>query len=138
MPFVGCCDSYDIFDSVIGVAGDIDAVSRGHLEGNAYGNRKWNPIAAMVDFVRRAGHIDDYEMDKVTLTLLRLRRGVCDAVETMPARAFVADPNGNRTFFNMGWLEYTGLSSELASSSGWENAVHPTISSESPNDGASR
>jgi PAS domain S-box-containing protein len=48
-----------------------------------------------------------------------------DAVETMPALAFVADPKGNRTFFNRGWLEYTGLSSEQASGSGWEMAVHP-------------
>jgi PAS domain S-box-containing protein len=48
-----------------------------------------------------------------------------DAVETMPALAFVEDPNGNRTFFNKGWLEYTGLSSERASGSGWQVAVHP-------------
>ena len=48
-----------------------------------------------------------------------------DAVETMPALAFVTDPRGNRTFFNKGWLEYTGLSSEQASGSGWEKAVHP-------------
>jgi PAS domain S-box-containing protein len=48
-----------------------------------------------------------------------------DAVETMPALAFVADPKGNRTFLNRGWLEYTGLRSEQASGSGWEKAVHP-------------
>jgi PAS domain S-box-containing protein len=39
--------------------------------------------------------------------------------------AFVTDPNGNRTFFNRGWLEFTGLSSEQASGSGWEKAIHP-------------
>jgi len=48
-----------------------------------------------------------------------------DAVETMPALAFVADPKGSRTFLNRGWLEYTGLTSEQASGSGWEVAVHP-------------
>jgi PAS domain S-box-containing protein len=48
-----------------------------------------------------------------------------DAVETMPALAFVTDPNGNRTFLNRGWLEYTGLSLEQASGSGWEKAIHP-------------
>ena len=48
-----------------------------------------------------------------------------DAVETMPALAFVADPDGNRTFLNRGWLEYTGLSSEQASGSGWQKAIHP-------------
>jgi PAS domain S-box-containing protein len=48
-----------------------------------------------------------------------------DAVETMPALAFVADPKGSRTFLNKGWLEYTGLSPEQAAGSGWEKAVHP-------------
>ena len=48
-----------------------------------------------------------------------------EAVETMPALAFVADPKGNRTFMNQGWLEYTGLSAQEASASGWEKTVHP-------------
>jgi PAS domain S-box-containing protein len=48
-----------------------------------------------------------------------------DAVETMPALAFVADRNGNRTFFNRGWLEYTGMSAEKVSGSGWQKAIHP-------------
>jgi PAS domain S-box-containing protein len=48
-----------------------------------------------------------------------------EAVETMPALAFVADSKGKRTFMNRGWLEYTGLSTEEASPSGWEMAVHP-------------
>jgi PAS domain S-box-containing protein len=48
-----------------------------------------------------------------------------DAVETMPALAFVADSKGNRTFMNRGWLEYTGLSPEEASVSGWEKTIHP-------------
>jgi PAS domain S-box-containing protein len=47
-----------------------------------------------------------------------------EAVETMPALAFVADPRGNRTFSNRGWLEYTGLNSEEASASGWEKTIH--------------
>jgi len=48
-----------------------------------------------------------------------------DAVETMPALAFVVDTNGDRSFFNRGWLEYTGMSPEQASGSGWEKAIHP-------------
>jgi PAS domain S-box-containing protein len=48
-----------------------------------------------------------------------------DAIETMPALAFVADSKGNRTFMNKGWLEYTGLSPEEASASGWEKTIHP-------------
>ena len=48
-----------------------------------------------------------------------------DAVETMPALAFVVDLKGNRTFMNRGWLEYTGLSPEEAAASGWEKTIHP-------------
>jgi PAS domain S-box-containing protein len=48
-----------------------------------------------------------------------------DAIETMPALAFVADVKGNRTFMNRGRLEYTGLSPEEASASGWEKTIHP-------------
>ena len=48
-----------------------------------------------------------------------------DAVESMPALAFVADPKGNRTFMNRGWLDYIGLSPEEASASGWERTIHP-------------
>jgi PAS domain S-box-containing protein len=48
-----------------------------------------------------------------------------EAVETMPALAFIADPKGNRTFMNKGWIEYTGLSPEEPSASGWEKTIHP-------------
>jgi PAS domain S-box-containing protein len=48
-----------------------------------------------------------------------------EAVETMPALAFVADPKGNRTFMNRGFLEYTGLSPEEASATGWVKTIHP-------------
>jgi PAS domain S-box-containing protein len=48
-----------------------------------------------------------------------------EAVETMPALAFVAGPDGNRTFVNRGWLQYTGLRTDEASGRGWEKAIHP-------------
>ena len=57
---------------------------------------------------------------------------VAGAREEIPRRSrnhagpgFRCDPDGNRTFFNQGWLEYTGLSAEQASGSGWEQAIHP-------------
>ena len=47
-----------------------------------------------------------------------------EAVETMPALAFLVDPRGNRTFMNRGWIEYTGVSPDEASASGWEKTIH--------------
>jgi PAS domain S-box-containing protein len=48
-----------------------------------------------------------------------------EAVESMPATAFITRPDGYRTFFNKGWLEYTGLSQQQTLGTGWEAAVHP-------------
>ena len=48
-----------------------------------------------------------------------------EAVETMPALAFLADSNSDRTFLNRGWLEYTGLRLEEALGSGWMRVIHP-------------
>ena len=43
----------------------------------------------------------------------------------MPASAFIAMPDGQRTFVNGRWMEYTGLTEERALGWGWEAAVHP-------------
>ncbi|MBV8437613.1 MAG: PAS domain S-box protein [Silvibacterium sp.] len=48
-----------------------------------------------------------------------------EAVENMPALAFVADTQGNRPFVNRGWLDYTGFTAEEAKGSGWQEAIHP-------------
>jgi len=48
-----------------------------------------------------------------------------EAVETMPALAFVASADGYRTFVNRRWVEYTGMTLDQASGSGWQTAAHP-------------
>jgi PAS domain S-box-containing protein len=48
-----------------------------------------------------------------------------EAVESMPALAFVTSSGGNGTFVNKGWTEYTGMSMEQTATSGWKAAVHP-------------
>ena len=48
-----------------------------------------------------------------------------EAVQSMPAMAFVAGPDGNRTFVNDRWLAYTGYSLEQALGSSWQAAFHP-------------
>jgi PAS domain S-box-containing protein len=39
--------------------------------------------------------------------------------------AWSARPDGSADFFNLRWLEYTGLSSEQALGWGWKVAIHP-------------
>ncbi len=48
-----------------------------------------------------------------------------EAIETIPAMAFTALPDGSHTFVNQRWEEYTGLSVGQAAGSGWQAVVHP-------------
>jgi PAS domain S-box-containing protein len=48
-----------------------------------------------------------------------------EAIETMPAMAFVARSDGYCTFVNRGWIEFTGLSIDQTAGSGWQTALHP-------------
>ncbi len=57
--------------------------------------------------------------------LQRQERKFREAIDTIPAMAFTARPDGSRTFVSRRWLEYTGLSAEQAAGPGWQAAVHP-------------
>jgi len=48
-----------------------------------------------------------------------------DAIETIPAMAFIVMPDGARTFVNRRWVEYTGLTLEQVAGPGWQSAIHP-------------
>ncbi len=48
-----------------------------------------------------------------------------EAIESIPAMAFVSLPNGYRTFVNRGWVEYTGMTVEQSLGSGWHAVIHP-------------
>jgi PAS domain S-box-containing protein len=48
-----------------------------------------------------------------------------DVVETIPAMTFTTRSNGSCTFVNKRWTEYTGLTVEETSGTGWTRAVHP-------------
>jgi len=48
-----------------------------------------------------------------------------EAIETIPAMAFTALPDGSNNFANHRWREYTGLSAEETAGSGWRSAIHP-------------
>jgi PAS domain S-box-containing protein len=46
-----------------------------------------------------------------------------DVIETIPAMAWTAHPDGSNEFVNRRWLEYTGLSTEDTRDLGWTAAV---------------
>jgi PAS domain S-box-containing protein len=48
-----------------------------------------------------------------------------DIINTIPALAWSAHPDGSAEFFNRRWLDYAGLSTEEASGWGWTVVLHP-------------
>jgi PAS domain S-box-containing protein len=48
-----------------------------------------------------------------------------DIINTIPALAWSAHPDGSAEFFNRRWLDFAGLSMEKASGWGWTVALHP-------------
>jgi PAS domain S-box-containing protein len=46
-------------------------------------------------------------------------------IDTIPALAWSARPDGSAEFFNQHYLDFVGLSAEQASGWGWTTAVHP-------------
>ena len=101
----------------------------------------WNEEAATLDFVIPPAWYQTNWFRALCVAVLlallwaayRLRIGQLEAqekkfreaVESMPALAFVARSDGERTFVNRRWVEYTGLTVEQASGLGWQKAVHP-------------
>ena len=48
-----------------------------------------------------------------------------DIIDTIPAVAWSALPDGSNAFVNRQWTDYTGLSSEQTAGSGWRATIHP-------------
>jgi formate hydrogenlyase transcriptional activator len=55
-------------------------------------------------------------------------------IDTIPAMAWCALPDGFAEFHNQRWLDYTGLSDEDARGWGWRTAMHPEDSEAAVND----
>lgn len=46
-------------------------------------------------------------------------------IDTLPAIIWIGDVNGQSTYLNKNWFEYTGQTKEEAKGIGWLNATHP-------------
>jgi PAS domain S-box-containing protein len=55
----------------------------------------------------------------------RQEKQLRDVIDTMPALAFSRSPDGKNEWVNRRWVEYSGLSPEASSGSGWRSMVHP-------------
>ncbi|MGY8682805.1 PAS domain S-box protein [Bradyrhizobium sp. UFLA05-153] len=57
--------------------------------------------------------------------LRRREKELRDTVEAIPAIAFTTQPDGSSIWTNRQWVEFSGLSVEETSGSGWQSAIHP-------------
>lgn len=62
---------------------------------------------------------------KEALKARRSEREVRDVIETIPAVAWSAFPDGTNAYINKHWTDYTGLSAEQTAGSGWQTTIHP-------------
>jgi PAS domain S-box-containing protein len=57
--------------------------------------------------------------------LRRSEKELRDVIEAIPAIAFTAQPDGSSVWINRQWVEFSGLSVEETSGSGWQSTIHP-------------
>jgi len=55
----------------------------------------------------------------------RSEKELLDVIEAIPTMAFTTLADGGSAWVNRRWVEYTGLSVDSTSGSGWQSAVHP-------------
>ncbi len=46
-------------------------------------------------------------------------------LDSIPQKIFTAKPNGDMDYFNLQWMEFTGLSFEQINNWGWTQFIHP-------------
>jgi PAS domain S-box-containing protein len=58
-------------------------------------------------------------------SVLHSEKQLRDVIETIPAMAWIALPDGSNAFTNRQWVEYTGLTVADTANAGWQDVVHP-------------
>ncbi|TCL74889.1 PAS domain S-box protein [Rhizobium sp. BK251] len=84
-------------------------------------------LSRLVPAVRRALReaSDRASRQKAEDALRRREKELRDVVEAIPAIAFTTQPDGSSVWINRQWEEFSGLSLEDTSRSGWQCAIHP-------------
>ncbi|MBV9268055.1 MAG: PAS domain-containing protein, partial [Acidobacteriaceae bacterium] len=86
----------------------------------AYYQTSWFRVASVATFGALLWGLYAWRV----LRLQRQERQLREVVETVPAMAWIALPDGTCTFANKRWAEYTDFSPEETAGSGWISAIH--------------
>jgi PAS domain S-box-containing protein len=65
------------------------------------------------------------DIDEAVQEIDRSESGLRKAIDTIPALAWRALPDGSNDFLNKHWPDYTGLSPAESQGWGWKVAIHP-------------
>ncbi|HEY6119962.1 MAG TPA: PAS domain S-box protein, partial [Pyrinomonadaceae bacterium] len=85
------------------------------------------PSPIQLDLIAQVTHVASIAIERVLAeeTLKRSERELKLIVDTIPAMAWSARPDGSGEFFNQHYLDYVGLSAEQVRDWGWTASVHP-------------
>jgi PAS domain S-box-containing protein len=92
------------------------------------------PNSGDLELIQAAGHIaliaielerSHRALKKALVEIKNSENKLRTIIDTIPALAWSARPDGSAEFLNRRWLDYAGLSPEQASDWGWTVAVHP-------------
>jgi PAS domain S-box-containing protein len=91
------------------------------------------PLSSDFELITGAGHIariaieveqSHQALKKALVEIKNSEHKLRTIIDTIPALAWSARPDGSAEFFNRRWLEYAGLSIDDARDWGWTTAVH--------------
>jgi formate hydrogenlyase transcriptional activator len=92
------------------------------------------PTDAEIRLIEAAGHIaliaierqrSRFALEEALVEIRNSENKLRTIIDTIPALAWSARPDGSAEFFNRRWLDYAGLSAEEAADWGWTVALHP-------------
>ncbi len=86
----------------------------------AFYQTNWFRFGCFAAFIALLWTLHRWRVHQLTSQEKHLR----DVVETIPAMTFTTLSDGSATFVNKRWTEYTGLSVEQSSGTGWQRVVH--------------
>ena len=81
----------------------------------------WIGVNHDIDDAKRAHQA----LERSEAELRRSERELREVIDTIPTVAWSALPDGSNSYVNKRFVEYSGLSAEQASASGWHSATHP-------------
>src|SRR5580704_16844013 len=99
-----------------------------------YSSESRTPTDAEIELIKGARHIaliaierqrSQLALEEALVEIKNSENKLRTIIDTIPALAWSARPDGSAEFFNRRWLDYAGLSAEAAADWGWAAALHP-------------